>query len=184
MGCGLSVNDNTSALVKGIIKKCDLPLILDADALNIVSKNPDILKSAKRQVIITPHYMEMARLLHKDIDYVENNKFEVCKEFSKEYNVIVVLKGKETFVSSPDGRVMCNNSVGNVGMAKGGSGDVLAGIIASLAAQGNDPYKSACAGVYLHGLAGDIAKDKYGTMSMIPTDILKCLPDAFMELKI
>lgn len=183
MGCGLSVNSSTVELVNTVVSKCKVPMILDADALNIIAKDPSILNSAHNTVIVTPHDVEMSRLLGCNLGEVLQDRAKACLDFSAKYNVITVLKGKETLVANPQGEIMCNNLVGNNGMAVGGSGDVLAGIIASLVAQGNNPYKSACASVYIHGFAGDIAKEKYGAMSMLPTDIIECLPQAFKNLK-
>ena len=182
VGCGLSVNSETRSFVKRIISDSDIPLVLDADALNIISENPEVLKSSNTIKIITPHDREFSRLCGKDLVEVKSNREELALNFSKEYNVIVVLKGHKTIVASPDGDLLYNDTLGNAGMATGGSGDVLAGVIASLTAQGFDPFKSACSGVYIHALAGDIAKEKYGEISMLPTDIIDCLPEAFMSI--
>lgn len=183
IGCGLSVSNNTRRLVNEVISKCRLPMVIDADAINIVAESPDILLKAQNDIILTPHDVEMSRLLGCSLEQVLSNREKACVEFSKKYGVITVLKGKETIVASQDGGVKCNNMVGNAGMAVGGSGDVLAGIIASLLAQGFNPYKIACAGVYIHGLAGDIAKDKFGEISMLPSDIIQCLPQVFKQLQ-
>ena len=182
VGCGLSVNSETRSLVKRIISDSDIPLVLDADALNIISENPEVLKTSKAVKIITPHEREFSRLCGKDLEEVKSNREELALNFSKEYNVIVVLKGHNTIVASSDGDLLYNDTLGNAGMATGGSGDVLAGVIASLTAQGLDPFKSACSGVYIHALAGDITKEKFGEISMLPTDIIDCLPEAFMSI--
>ncbi|MCH5304434.1 MAG: NAD(P)H-hydrate dehydratase [Ruminococcus sp.] len=179
IGCGLSVNDATRELVKDVILKSKIPLILDADALNIVSENTSILMMAKAPIIITPHDREFARMVGCYPEMLKQNREELALKFSQRYNVIVVLKGHKTIVANPNGDVLYNEELGNPGMATGGSGDVLAGIISSLIAQGFDPFKSACSGVYIHALAGDMAKEKFGEISMLPTDIIDCLPSAF-----
>jgi NAD(P)H-hydrate epimerase len=178
VGCGISVCDDTKAVVYEIIRNCSKPILLDADALNCVSKNIDILKSAKAPVIITPHSGEMARLTGLSIKEVNSNREKTAVEFAEKYGVICVLKGAGTVIASPDGQTFINPT-GNSGMATGGSGDVLAGMISSLLAQGAEPLYSAVGGVYLHGLAGDIAAEKYGKISMLPTDLIECIYLAF-----
>ena len=184
VGCGLSVNSETRSLVTRIVSESGIPLILDADALNIIAENPDILNASNTVKTITPHDREFSRLCNKDINEVKKNREELALGFAKEYSVNVVLKGHKTIVASPDGDLLYNDTLGNAGMATGGSGDVLAGVIASLTAQGFDPFKSACSGVYVHALAGDIAKEKFGEISMLPTDIVECLPEAYMSIRI
>ncbi|MCR5653100.1 MAG: NAD(P)H-hydrate dehydratase [Ruminococcus sp.] len=179
IGCGLSINSETRSLVKNVIKGSVIPLILDADALNIVSENTEFLKCANTAVTITPHDREFSRLYGKELSDIKANREEYVLSFASEYNVNVVLKGHKTVVASPSGDLLYNDALGNAGMATGGSGDVLAGIIASLTAQGFDAFKSACSGVYVHALAGDIAKDRFGEISMLPTDIIECLPEAY-----
>ena len=182
IGCGLGVNSYSKDMLYTVLENSRIPVVVDADAINIIAKNPDILKVANAPIVITPHIGEMSRLT-KLTDREINSDRESCSvNFAKEYNVITVLKGHKTLVASPNGTVMKNHLVGNSGMAVGGSGDVLAGVISSLIAQGGDPFKSACAGVYVHSLAGDIAKEKFGKRSMLPTDMIECLPKAFMSL--
>lgn len=184
IGCGLSINSETRSLVNNVIESCKVPLILDADALNIIADNPDILKKAIAEITLTPHDREFARLCGKTVDEIRENREEPALSFAKEYNVNLVLKGHKTIVASPNGDLLYNDSLGNAGMATGGSGDVLAGIIASLTAQGFGSFKSACSGVCIHALAGDIAKEKFGEISMLPTDIVDCLPEAYIKLRI
>ena len=174
IGCGLSVCYDTKVIVKSFIEYCEKPMLLDADALNCICDEPEILLKAKAPVIITPHPGEMARLIKSSAQEVNAARIEIATAFAQKYNVITVLKGPGTVVASPDDRYYIN-STGNSGMAMGGSGDVLAGMTASILAQGNPPYESAVAGVYLHGLAGDIAAEKFGKTSMIPTDIIDCI---------
>ena len=179
-GCGLSVNNSTRLLVKNLIAYSDIPVVLDADALNIISENPGILKQSNAEITLTPHDREFSRLYNKDLSDIKANREKYALDFSKEYNVNLVLKGHKTVVASPNGDLLYNDALGNAGMAAGGSGDALAGIIASLTAQGFGSLKSACAGVYVHALAGDIAKDRFGEISMLPTDIIDCLPEAYI----
>ncbi len=183
-GPGLSVNNAVKELVENIILKSEIPLVLDADALNIVSENTSILSECKAPVIITPHDREFCRLVGCYPDRLQNRREELALKFSERYNVIVVLKGHKTLVASPSGELYYNEQLGNPGMAAGGSGDVLSGITASFAAQGFDPFKSAASAVYIHALAGDIAKEKYGEFSMLPSDIIECIHIAFKELNI
>lgn len=178
-GCGLSVSDTSREIVRRVIYQSELPLILDADALNIISEDTDILSYAKGEVVLTPHDREFARLLGIKPDILRGRREELAVKFAKLHNVIVVLKGSKTIVASPSGDYLYNEQLGNAGMATGGSGDVLAGVIASLTAQGSDPFRCAAAGVYIHALAGDIAKEKHGEISMLPTDIIDCLAEAY-----
>lgn len=179
VGCGLSVNSNTTRLVRRITEGSSLPMVLDADALNIISAEPEILLRAKAEAVLTPHRREFSRLINRDIQDVNSEPERLAREFAVKYRVVLVLKDAVTLVASPDGELMLNADAGNPGMACGGSGDVLAGIIASLIAQGAKPFEGACAGVYLHALAGDLAKERFGEISMLPTDIIDCLPQAF-----
>ncbi|MCH5299267.1 MAG: NAD(P)H-hydrate dehydratase [Ruminococcus sp.] len=178
-GCGFGICDSTRAIVKNMIDKLTVPMVFDADALNVIAENTGILRGAKAPIILTPHDREFSRLANLSVDEVKENREELALAFAKEHGVIIVLKGHITIVANPDGDVLYNDIVGNAGMSSGGSGDVLAGIIASLTAQGGNPFKCAAAGVYLHGLAGDIAKDKFGEISMLPTDIIDCLSESF-----
>lgn len=183
IGCGMSVCDDTKMIVNSFLENCTTPMVLDADALNCIAENPEILKKAKAQIIITPHPGEMARLTKLTAKQVNADRKTSALSFASEYGVVVVLKGSGTIIASPNGRVMIN-STGNSGMATGGSGDVLAGMTASLFAQGASAFDSSAAAVYLHGLAGDIASEKLGKISMLPTDIIDCISLAFRECNI
>ena len=183
IGCGLSVCEDTENIVFSFIENYLKPMVLDADALNCISKNTDILKKAKAPIIITPHPAEMGRLLGISAKQINSDREAIALSFSKKYNVVTVLKGANTVIASPDGRFLINPT-GNSGMATGGSGDVLAGMTASLLAQGADTFDCAVAAVYLHGLAGDIAAEKFGKISMIPTNIIDCIHLAFKDLNL
>ena len=180
LGCGLSVCDDTRELVESIVRRCEKPMVLAADALNCISQSPDTLKSAKAPVIITPHPAEMARLTGSTAAEVNSDREGTARSFSARFGVITVLKGAGTVIASPEGKILLNTT-GNSGMATGGSGDVLAGMCASLLAQGGKPFDCAAAAVYLHGLAGDFTAKRLGKTSMLPSDIIDEIPNAFFE---
>ncbi len=181
IGCGLSVCDDTKDLVQSVITNCEKPLVIDADALNCICNKPEILKNLKAPAIITPHPGEMARLLHSTPETVNSNRENTAIDFAKKFGVVTVLKGAGTIIASPDGEVYINHT-GNSGMATGGSGDVLSGIIGSLLAQGASPINAAAAGVFLHGTIGDLAAEKLGKISMLPTDMIDMIPTAYLKL--
>jgi NAD(P)H-hydrate epimerase len=138
------------------------------------------LKTARVPVVLTPHPGEMARLIHSDARSVQSHRLRCARDFAREHGAVLVLKGSGTIVAAPDGRVFLNPT-GNPGMAKGGSGDVLAGMIASFAAQGIDPVLAAVCGVYLHGLAGDRCAKRLSQRAMLPSDLVRELPALFSE---
>ncbi len=181
IGCGLSVCDDTKNLVQSVITNCENPLVIDADALNCICNKPEILKNLKAPAIITPHPGEMARLLHSTPKAVNSNRENTAIDFAKKFGVVTVLKGAGTIIASPDGEVYINHT-GNSGMATGGSGDILSGIIGSLLAQGASPINAAAAGVFLHGTIGDLAAEKLGKISMLPTDMIDMIPTAYLKL--
>ena len=181
IGCGLSVCDDTKNLVQSVITNCEKPLVIDADALNCICNKPEFLKNLKAPAIITPHPGEMARLLHSTPKTVNSNRENTAINFAKKFGVVTVLKGAGTIIASPDGEVYINHT-GNSGMATGGSGDVLSGIIGSLLAQGASPINAAAAGVFLHGTIGDLAAEKLGKISMLPTDMIDMIPTAYLKL--
>lgn len=182
IGCGLGVSKDTERLVSEIIRTSKVPMVIDADGINIVSKNIDILKTAVSNIILTPHPGEMARLIDVKPEEVQKNRYEIAREFSVKNNVVLVLKGSNILVSLPN-RMVYVNLTGNNGMAKGGSGDVLAGMIASFLAQGMDSEKASLCAVYLHGLAGDVCSQKHSKTSMLPTDIIDELNQIFIKIE-
>ncbi|MGN1203078.1 MAG: NAD(P)H-hydrate dehydratase, partial [Eubacterium sp.] len=149
IGCGLGNNDDTQVIAGQVIKSSEVPVVLDADGINAVAPFIDIIKDKKAPLIITPHPAEMARLINESVDYVQSNRIEVAKAFAKENDVIVVLKGANTVVT--DGRAVFINTNGNAGMAMGGTGDMLTGMIASFLAQGFPPLEAATSAVFIHG---------------------------------
>ena len=180
LGPGLGRNAETDALVRELVKEVARPLILDADGLNAFTDEPALLKAHAGTLVLTPHAGELGRLLRKAGGEIERHRIASARASALEFGAIVVLKGAPTATASPDGRVVLNSS-GNSGMATIGSGDVLTGLIASLAAQGMAPSDAAVAGAFLHGRAGDIARDRAGERSMRATDILRCIAEAFVH---
>ncbi len=180
IGCGMKSTEDTRIIVESILRESDVPILLDADGINALSRNIHLLESCKSEVVLTPHVKEFSRLTGLDTAYIIENRVRVAEEFSRQYpNTTLVLKGHRTLIAK-DGEIYENHS-GNAGMAKGGSGDALSGIIGSLIAQGVSPFKAAVMGVFIHGCAGDIAAKKYSKTSMLPTDLISCLPDVFSE---
>ena len=161
------------------MKKVKNPLVLDADALNIISSEKKLLNLVPSNSIITPHPKELERLVGKWKS--DNKKLDLLKNFSKKYKLICILKGANTTIAFPNGYLFFNSN-GNPGMASAGSGDVLTGIIGSLLAQGYSTETSSKLGVYIHGLAGDFAKSKFGETSMTASNIQECISLAFKEL--
>ncbi|HEX3768924.1 MAG TPA: NAD(P)H-hydrate dehydratase, partial [Puia sp.] len=180
LGPGIGTEDETVLLVRHFIKAFRRPAVLDADAINIISKSPEILSSLVQYTIITPHPREFDRLSGENRD--DFTRFEKAKELAALHKIIIVLKGHFTGVFYPDGNITFNTS-GNAGMAKGGSGDVLTGIITALLAQGYPAASAAALGVYIHGYAGDIAANLYSEEAMLPSDLIQCLGKTFLELK-
>lgn len=178
IGCGLGNDDDLCDLVSLLVENSEKPVVLDADGINSICMNIDVLKRAKAPVILTPHPAEMARLIGSNTKFVQANRYSVAGNFAKEYNVILVLKGANTLIATPKGNVYVNMT-GNNGMAKGGSGDVLAGMISSFLAQGMSAEKAAVYGVYYHGFAGDLCSEKYSSRAMLPTDMVSELKYIF-----
>jgi hydroxyethylthiazole kinase-like uncharacterized protein yjeF len=172
IGPGIGKDNSTVYLLKQLLINAKQPLVLDADAINIISENREFLDLLPKNTILTPHIKEFERL----IGQVESSeeRFQKLKEFSKKYQCIVVLKDAFTCISSTNGDLYFNTS-GNQGMATGGSGDVLTGIITGLLAQDYDPLLAALIAVYFHGVAGDDAAKVKGYNAMIASDIVECL---------
>jgi NAD(P)H-hydrate epimerase len=162
-----------------LLNNCAQPLVIDAEGINKLSL--DILLKHNQPIILTPHYGEMARLVNKDIEYLQTDIIKKASDFSKEYNIYLVLKGARTIISCPDGEVYINTT-GNPGMATAGSGDVLTGIIASLIGQGIEIKRALKTAVYLHGLSGDIGVKYVGEYSLIASDLIKYLPESIKNI--
>ncbi len=155
-------------------------MVIDADGITAIAKNPAVLKQLKSPVILTPHPGEMARLIRSSNKSVQADRIGTARRFAEEYNVILVLKGARTVIAQPNGQVYIN-STGNPGMASGGVGDVLTGLIAGFLAQKMTPINSALLGVYLHGLAADFAAEQLTQYCLIASDILTYLPLAIKK---
>ncbi len=180
IGCGIGVTDGTKELVKNLLKNLNCPIILDADGINCISDSIDIIRQTKSSIILTPHPAEMGRLCGKSTAEVQSDRLGTAMNFSNEYNAVVVLKGAGTVIAEKNNIYV--NQTGNPGMGKGGSGDVLSGIIASFAAQGISKVDSAVLGTFVHGAAGDLAASKKSMQSMIATDIIGELGEVFKKL--
>jgi len=183
VGPGISRHPETAELVRSIVTKCEMPIVLDADGLNAFENHASELKNLVGQLVITPHPGEMARLTGMTIPAVQRDRQSVARKFAQENNAIVVLKGHRTLIAQPDGTVWVNTT-GNPGMATGGTGDILTGLTAGFIAQSPDRIADAVvAAVHLHGLAGDIACESMGEPSLIATDLLTALPEAFRRTR-
>ena len=179
IGPGLGTSDYTADAFKKLLQAVKVPMVLDADALNLLAKQPDLLGLLPEKAILTPHPKEFERLAGKwQHDY---ERLEKQRQFSRDHGVVLVLKGPHTSISDPDGRVYFN-STGNPGMATGGTGDVLTGILAALLGQGYEPFKAAVMGVFLHGLSADLAAQELGETSVVASDLVNYLPKAFQKI--
>ena len=180
IGCGLGQSEALKQMVTSLVTQLDCPIILDADGLNVLASGIDILHEAKAPVVLTPHPGEMARLLHCSAADVQKDRMTAAKRLASRFpNTVIVLKGAGTIIATAKHAFI--NTNGNSGMSKGGSGDVLAGMIASLTAQHMAPEEAAIVGVYLHGLAGDCAAAEYSKRAMLPSDLIRQLPLLFGE---
>ncbi len=183
-GPGLGTGPDVTAFIHGLLAKSESPLVLDADALNAIASEPDLLHSGgegSRPIVITPHPGEMARLVDTSIDEVQSSRLDVARDFAVQHQIYVVLKGYRTLVATPEGKVFIN-PLGNPGMATGGTGDVLTGVLAAWLAQLLDAEAACKIGVYLHALAGDLTEADEGEVAMTAGDLAAHLGDAVLEL--
>ncbi len=178
VGCGMTDAPDTGAVVRSLLYHAESPLILDADGLNVLKTCPSLLNEAKCPPVITPHVGEMARLTGKSISEILSDRRQTALEFAREYRCVTVLKDAVTTVAAPDGRCFVSDAP-NSGLAKGGSGDVLAGITASLVCQGYDGFAAATCAVILHRLAASYAAETYTEEAMLPSDLVTMLPRVF-----
>ena len=183
LGCGLGLSEDSEALVCGLLEQVETPLILDADGINCAARHIDILKARRAAgrgaLVLTPHWMEMARLCDCALEEVRADPVGVAAKAAAQFGATVVLKSAETLIARSDGRMLALRDAANPGLAKGGSGDLLAGITGSLCAQGVDPPDAACAAVWLHSRAGFSALRSLPAISLLPSDVLAALPEAF-----
>jgi hydroxyethylthiazole kinase-like uncharacterized protein yjeF len=183
LGPGISREPETAELVRDLIAKIKIPVILDADGLNAFDGCAEKLNGSGRTLVITPHPGEMARLTGLSIADVQRDRFGVARSFAREHELIVVLKGHRTLVVSPEGDAWVNTT-GNPGMATGGTGDILTGMVSGMLAQNTkDPFTAVIAAVHLHGLAGDVMRESVGEHSLVATDLLVGLPEAFRRTR-
>lgn len=183
IGPGLTADFETKQLTQKLIRSVKLPMVIDADGLNNIT--PQVLnkipKSTRANIVLTPHPGEFERLFGISAKEVNQNRIEICRKYAKEFSVTIVLKGAPTVIGTPTGNVYINPT-GNSGLAKGGSGDVLTGMISGFIAQETKPHIAACLGVYLHGLSADIAVEKKTEYSLIASDLIKTLPKAIKSI--
>lgn len=181
IGCGLSMNAETQRLVRDLISKVKGTVILDADGINAFEGHIDLLRTSKAELVLTPHPGEMSRICGKSVSEIQQKRLETARNFAKENGLTLVLKGANTVVAAKDGSAFVNPT-GNPGMARGGSGDVLAGMTAAFAAQGFSPENAASCAVFIHGLAGDRCAEKLSQYGMLPSDMLLEIPQIFREM--
>lgn len=174
IGCGLGRNDEAKKLVTRALEKTQIPTVIDADGINALQGDINIIRKIKAPVILTPHPAEMARLCDTTTDEIESNRVKFAKKFAVENNCHLVLKGSNTIVATPNGRIFFNTT-GNNGLATGGSGDVLSGMIVSRLAQGYEPLTAVLNSVWLHGAVADMLAEKMPTRAILPSDIIEGL---------
>ena len=181
LGPGISTHESTKKLVLSLLTRLRIPVVLDADALNILASKPDILKSLSKPAVVTPHPGEFARLLKLSTKEVLDRRLELVPRFAKKFGVYVVLKGYRTLTATPEGKTFINPT-GNPGMATAGSGDVLSGMIASMIIQEKNILDAILAAVYVHGLSGDIGAARLGEKSLTAGNMITYLPAAIKAL--
>ena len=178
LGPGMNDNKLNEIICKFVLSNTKVPLIIDAGAITIISKNASILKNHAEDIVMTPHLGEMARLIKKDVKYVEKNLINVSKEFTKKYNISLVLKSATTIVTT-NSQNSYFLTLGNNGMATGGMGDILSGIIGGLIPYEKNIENALTSGVLIHALAAKIASEKFGKHQMLASDVLSSLKEAF-----
>lgn len=182
LGPGIGTHRETVELVARIVRETAIPTVIDADGLNGLARDSTPLRDTAAEVVLTPHPGELSRLLGKSVSEIVSDPMGAAQEASERLSAVVVLKGAPTVTATREGALYVN-STGNAGMATGGSGDVLTGVVVGLIGQGLSPSDAAWSGVFVHGLAGDLAKAKKGEMGMIAGDILEAVPEALQLLR-
>jgi len=180
IGSGWGMSADITSLVRWLYQEVEAPMVLDADALNTLAESPGIFERAGGPRILTPHPGEFGRLIRQETKAVQENREPLAMQFAEEKGVILLLKGAGSIIT--DGRRVAVNRTGNSGMATGGSGDVLTGLIAALLGQGVSPFEAASLGAHLHGLAGDLAAADLSSAGLIASDLPNYLPRAFVQL--
>lgn len=181
IGPGISTTEETKSFLFEVLLNSPLPVLIDADALTNISEQPDILKKMRAPCVITPHPGEMSRLTDKSIKEIQADRIGIARDFAAMYNVYVVLKGARTVIADPGGRVFINPT-GNSGMATGGTGDVLSGVIGGFLAQAMKPLDAAVLGVYAHGLAGDMCAEQLGMTGILAGDLASMMPRSLKRI--
>jgi NAD(P)H-hydrate epimerase len=181
LGPGLGLDEETQTLARDLVFECARPMVVDADALTALSGHLDRLRAAPAPRCLTPHPGEMARLLGVTVAAVQRDRIATVREFATAWHTPVVLKGATSVIGVPDGTVLLNPT-GNPGMASGGTGDVLSGVLGAFLARGLDGVAALVAAVYLHGLAGDVAAERVGQESLVAGDVIEALPEAFRRV--
>ena len=183
IGPGISRHQETANVVRILLSSEKLPIVLDADGLNAYEKRPKDLAGDGRTLVLTPHPGEMARLTGLSVKEIQRDRVNVARKFAEEHGVILVLKGDRTVVSAPDGQAWINTT-GNPGMATGGTGDILTGMVAGLVAQHPQrAFEAVLCAVHMHGLAGDVAVESTGEQPLVATDLVRTLPEAFRRVR-
>jgi ADP-dependent NAD(P)H-hydrate dehydratase / NAD(P)H-hydrate epimerase len=183
IGPGISRHPSTSDFVRAIVSETQTPIVLDADGLNAFESQAQELNGHDRTLVLTPHPGEMARLTGLSTSAIQRDRVNVARTFAQDHQLILVLKGDRTVIANPEGEIWINTT-GNPGMATGGTGDILTGIVAGMIAQNpKRAFLAVLAAVYLHGLAGDVAEETMGEHSLVATDLITALPESFQRLR-
>lgn len=184
VGCGLGTGESVKSLVKTLITRCEKPLIIDADAINVLSEFKEVLLERKSEILLTPHLKEFSRICGLDVCDIETNREKAVLDFCSAYKVNLLLKGHETLICNSDANKLYINKTGNTGLSKGGAGDLLSGIIAGLTAvmKGN-LFNAAVLGAFVHGMTADLLREKMSEYSILPTDCVKALGKVYRLLE-
>lgn len=183
IGCGLGVNEDTIKVIDAVISNAKCPIIIDADGINAVSTDINMLRKAAVPIILTPHPGEMSRLIKVSVDNIQADRIAIAENFAENYLVTLALKGSNTVVATGESNKVFVNSTGNTGLSKGGSGDLLAGLIAGFVAQGMSPVNATSAAVYIHGYLGETVSADESIRGMLPSDMLAALPKVMAEFE-
>ena len=181
IGPGIKLEEETSIILKYLLKNSNIPMVIDADGLNIIKNSIDFFTNIDKEIIITPHLKEFSRLTNLSIKEIVEDRVNILSHWAKKWKITIILKGANSIIASKNGDIYIN-STGNSGMATAGSGDVLTGIIATFLSQGLSGIDATILGVFIHGLSGDIAIKELGKRSLIATDLISYLPLAFKEI--
>ncbi len=181
-GPGISTHPEVQELMVWLIGQAEIPIVIDADGINVLAGFADILKEAKQPVILTPHPKELSRLIGVDMPSILKDRLAIVQKTAQKFHCYVILKGYHSLIADPEGKVFINTT-GNAGMATGGTGDVLTGIIGGLLAQGFSKTQASLSGVFLHGLSGDMVTKKKGEFGLMASDLVEILPEAIEEMR-